>query len=129
MQVDPEERPKAKYLVCGQLNLDKSDIYQRDFLQYLHSLSTHFRLTAYGDVGPGMEIFGFVAREKRQNQLLPLKKHAFHHAKKSRGNPQPYNIHTYLSSSTCYIHKLTFELCTVSNIFHNLSLCILPVAA
>ena len=94
MQVDPNERPRSSYLVCGQINLDKSDVYQRDFLSYIHALSAKFRLTAYGDIGPGMEIFGYISRSKRQENLLPLQKHANTHRRKSRGKPQPYNVRT-----------------------------------
>ena len=65
MEVDPfsdpaYDQPKSRYIVCGQANLDKSDFYQRDFLQYLHALRACFKLNAYGDIGPGMEVFGFM---------------------------------------------------------------------
>ena len=66
------DKPKSRYIVCGQANLDKSDFYQRNFLQYLHALGSCFKLNAYGDIGPGMEVFGFISQSKRQKQMLPL---------------------------------------------------------
>ena len=92
--VDPYELPKAKYLVCGQINLDKSDVYQRDFLQYIHSLAVNYRLTAYGDIGPGMEIYGYLSRSKRQEQIFDIQKHTSKYKRLNKGNVQPYNVHT-----------------------------------
>ena len=117
MQLDPEALPRAKYIVAGQLNVDKSDIYQRDFLQYLHSLSSKFRLTAYGDIGPGMEVFKFISSEKRQGFGAQIAKNQTKNKKKGKGRnrPEPYNLRTERARSDRQQRLLDLAKATIPN--------------
>ena len=85
---------KAKYIVGGQINIDKSDTCQRDLMQYIHSLGTKFRLTPYGDIDSGMEIYGYISRQKRQRQLFPIQQHAQKQKRRNKGKLVPFNVHT-----------------------------------
>ena len=85
----------SRYIVAGQINVEKSNIITGDFLRYLHSLQTSYRLNEYGVV-KGMEAYSIMSHEVRSKQLFGLKKNAAkHEARVKKGRVQPYNVHTY----------------------------------
>ena len=79
------------YLVTGCVNLHRSDVCGGDFVRYLHTLPTCYRLSEYGDV-LGMDKYGVIAQSTRQKHLQKLKQNA--RKAKKRNSKQPINAHS-----------------------------------
>ena len=60
------------YLVSGHINLNRSGIYQGDFVRYLHLLGKQYRLSSHGDV-QGMDAYGFIAKQVRDKHIVATK--------------------------------------------------------
>ena len=60
---------RISYIVCGHINLHKSQPCGADLISYLCDLSTHFKLNGDGHI-IGMDKYGYNAREARKNYGL-----------------------------------------------------------
>ena len=87
------------YLVCGQINLHRSDICGGDFVRYLHDIPQSYRLSKHGDISSKMDHYRMISKPIRNKQLERLRKAKADRSPKGKRDKRGINAHTVVNSA------------------------------